>query len=369
MHPPFSSPPWSRLTKYVVLALSFAALLALMRFAAPLFGPLAIAALLAFILAPLTERLAAHRRISRDSAALIVYLIFLVLLIALPSLVVPALIRQVLNLSIDLLAAERAIEEFARQPVSLGVAELTPAIPLTRAIEDALQGFINRVSSGAFNLLGEVSSNLAWLLVVLVTTYYFLKDGGKLLDWLVGWLPQSHHGDARAFIAEMNRIWGVFLRGQIILALIIAAMTSLAMAAVGLRGAVGIGMLAGALDVIPSVGPMVGGFVAVMVALIFGSSYLEISAPVFGLTVGFIFLVIQQIENIWLRPRIMGQNLRMHPALIFVGVIGALALSGVLAALVVIPLMATAGELGRYIYFKIAQTENPPASQTEEAGG
>lgn len=369
MNPPFSSPPWSALTKYVVLALSLAALLAFARFAAPLLGPLAIAALLAFILAAPTDKLAARLRVPRDSAALIVYLIFLAALIALPSFLAPPLIKQILNLSTDLLAADREIEEFLRQPLAFGGVTLAPAFHLTQAIEDALQAFIGRASSGAFNFLGAVGSNLAWLLVVLVATYYFLKDGGRLFDWLVSWLPQSHHADARAFIAEMNRIWGVFLRGQITLAFFIAFMTSLSMAAVGLRGALGIGLLAGALDVIPSVGPMVAGIVAVLVALVFGSSYLGVSAPLFALLVAVIFLVIQQIENIWLRPHIMGQSLRMHPAVVFVGVVGALALSGVLAALVVIPLMATVGVLGRYIYEKIVQTENPPASVGEESGG
>ena len=146
---------------------------------------------------------------------------------------------------------------------------------------------------------------------------------------------------------------GVFLRGQFILALLIAIMTSVSMAAVGLRGAIGVGILAGILDIIPSVGPFVGGVIAVLVALIFGSSYLNISNIIFAILVFVIFMVIQQIENIWLRPQIMGQTLRLHPALIFVGVIGALVLSGVLGALVIIPIMASVGVLGRYINAKL----------------
>ena len=130
------------------------------------------------------------------------------------------------------------------------------------------------------------------------------------------------------------------------------------MSAVGLRGAIGIGILAGILDIIPSLGPLVAGVIAGLLALILGSSYLNISPILFAVIVVAIFLVIQQVENIWWRPQIMGQTLRIHPGLIFVGVIGALALSGILGALVIIPLMASLGVLGRYIQAKLR--DEPP---------
>ncbi len=362
----YTSPPWTNFTKYVVIFLSLAAIGVIIRFASPLIGPLVISALLAFVLTPLVERLAAYQRIRRDSAVLIVYLIFLALLIAVPSIVAPLLINQVLNLSVDLLQVDKEIEKFMSQSFEIAGMSFAPGVQVTQSIQDLLQEFIGQVSTGAVNFLGAVSSNFAWLLVILVATYYFLKDGGALTNWLVSWLPEGYHNDARMFISEMNRIWAVFIRGQLILAFLIAIMTSIGMAAVGLRGAVGVGIVAGVLDVIPSVGPMVGGVIAVLVALIFGSSYLNVSNFVFALIVGAIFLVIQQIENIWLRPHIMGQTLKIHPAVVFIGVIGALVLSGVLAALTIIPLMATAGMLGRYIYEKITQVESPPKEENAE---
>ncbi len=363
------SPNWNLSTKYIVLSLVFSAVIATVYFARPLIGPLVISGLLAFILAPLVDKFATYRRLKRDTAVLIVYLIFLALLIAVPSIVAPLAINQVLNLSIDLLTIEVQIEEFLSRPMLIGGLSVTPPVQLTQNINQLLQDFIRQASTGAFDFLGRISSNLAWFLVILVTTFYFLKDSAKLQNWFVDLAPREYQDDARRNLRELNRIWSIYLSGQIILMFLIAVFTSVGMTAVGLRGAVGVGILAGILDIIPSVGPLVAGLIAGLVALIFGSSYLNVSNILFAVIVGGIFLFIQQVENIWWRPQIMGQTLRLHPGLIFVGVIGALALSGVLSALVIIPLMASIAVLGRYIKAKLRGEnpweEDPPPDEME----
>lgn len=352
------SPNWTPSTKYIVLALVFAAIVATVYFARPLIGPLVISALLAFVLTPLVDRLASHRRLRRETAVLIVYLLFLILLIAVPSSIMPLLIRQVSSLSFDLLEIEQQIEAFLKQTISIGGFSFLPPDIIPQDINQFLQDFVIQASSGAFNRLGELTSNLAWLLVILIATFYFMKDSARLLNWLVGLAPQAYQDDARKFLSQLNKIWGAFLRGQLILVLIIALSTSIFMSAVGLRGAIGIGILAGILDIVPSLGPLAAGVIAGLAALIFGSSHLNISNVLFAVIVVAVFLVIQQVENIWLRPQIMGQTLRLHPGLVFVGVIGALALSGILGALVIIPLMASIGVLGRYIHAKLR--DEPP---------
>ncbi len=352
------SPKWQTPTKYIVLLLVIVAVIATVNFARPLIGPLVISALLAFVLTPLVERLAAHRRLQRNTAVLIVYLLFIALSIAIPSSIIPFVIPQLLNLSFDLLEIEQQIEAFFNQTISIGGFSFSMPALIPQDLNQLLEDFILQISSGAFNMLGTVTSNLAWLLVILVATFYFLKDSARLSNWMIGLAPQAYQEDMRKFLAQMNRIWGAFLRGQLILVLIIALSTAISMSAVGLRGAIGIGILAGILDLIPSLGPLVAGVIAGLIALIFGSSYLSISNLIFAIIVGVIFFVIQQVENIWLRPQIMGQTLRLHPGLVFVGVIGALALSGILGALVIIPLMATIGVLLKYIQAKLR--DEPP---------
>jgi predicted PurR-regulated permease PerM len=66
-----------------------------------------------------------------------------------------------------------------------------------------------------------------------------------------------------------------------------------------------------------------------------------------------VYGLVQQVDNLWLRPHLLGQRLRLHPGLVVVGLIGALALSGLLGALIVVPMIATAKIVGRYIQRKL----------------
>jgi predicted PurR-regulated permease PerM len=361
------SPNWNPSTKYIVFSLVLASIIATVYFAQPLIGPLVISGLLAFILAPLVDRLAAYRRLKRDTAVVIVYLLFLALLIAVPSIIAPLAINQVLNLSIDLLTVELQIEEFLSRPILIGGLTVNLPVGLTQNINQLLQNFIDQASTGALDFIGAISSNLAWFLVILVATFFFLKDSAKLQNWLVELAPPEYHNDARRYLQELNRIWSAYLRGQITLVALITFFTSVGMAAVGLRGAVGFGILAGILDLIPSVGPLIAGIIAGLVALIFGSTYLDISNILFSLIVVAIFFFIQQVENIWWRPQIMGHHLRLHPGVVFVGVIGALTLSGVLSALVIIPLMASISVLWGYIKAKLRGEDPWAEEQPSEA--
>lgn len=359
------SPHWSKSTKILVLILATFAILVTLYFTRPLIGPLTIAALLAFVLNPLVEGIVARSRLRRNSAVLLVYIFFLILLVAIPSLIAPPLFRQVMRLLSDLVTVEQQIEEFLNQPIYIGSLPLPLSVEFSQTSKRILEDWIRRLSSGDFRWLGDITSNLAWLLVIIVATFYFLRDSSRLINWFVKLAPPGYRVDVQKLFRETNRVWGAFLRGQLMLVLLIAIMTSIAMAALGLRGAIGVGILAGILDIIPSLGPLAGGIIAVLVALIFGSSYLPISNVVFAIIVGAVFLAIQQIENIWLRPQIMGQRLKLHPGLIFVSVIGALVLFGVLGALVVIPIIASVNILGRYVHAKLLGEAPWPESTPE----
>jgi len=208
-------------------------------------------------------------------------------------------------------------------------------------------------ASNALGFLGGLTTNLLWVLLILVTTYYLLRDGPRISTWFVRLAPERLQSDIERLFFETDYVWSAYLRGQLTLSLIIGVMTAIVTAAVGLPGALVLGLLAGIFDVIPSLGPTVAGAISVVVALFLGSTYLPLSNFVFGLIVLAVFIVIQQIENIWLRPQIMGHSLSIHPAIVFVSVLGALAVVGVLGALVIIPVVATLSLVGRYFHRRL----------------
>jgi predicted PurR-regulated permease PerM len=100
---------------------------------------------------------------------------------------------------------------------------------------------------------------------------------------------------------------------------------------------------------IPELGPALAGILAVLVALFEGSNFLPISNFWFAVLVGAIYLVVMQIKSLWLRPLVMGRFMHMNTGLVFVAIIGAAVLHGILAALIILPILATVGVIGRYI--------------------
>jgi nucleotide-binding universal stress UspA family protein len=144
----------------------------------------------------------------------------------------------------------------------------------------------------------------------------------------------------------------------------VGVLTTLASAVVGLRGAVVLGLLAGALDLIPSLGPTAALLVAVSLAWFNGSAHLDIPRGWFTVLVIVIFNGIQLAENLWLQPRIIGRVVRLNAGLVFVAVVGALASAGALAALIIVPVLGSARVIGSYLHKRILGL--PPWSETTE---
>ncbi len=341
------SSKWAQPVRFAVVAAIFLAVIWLIIAIQPLISSFIIAALIAYILHPLVNVITRRSRLGHRAAVNIIYFLFLLVLAAIPGTLTPIFIVQLGSVSFDLKTfseqAQSAIEQsilVSNLPISLDILFDDLGNMLTQTAGD--------VASNLGGVVAGVSTNFLWVLAVLVMLYYLLKDSRQLIDWGISFISPAYRHHAEYLLAESDIIWGSFLRGQLLLMLIIGVISWWGSAAVGLPGAFIVGLLAGLLDIIPSLGPTLAAIAAVSVALFEGSTYLPVSNWVFALIVLAIFLIIQQIENIWIRPALMGRRLKLHPALVFVGVIGSLALFGILPALLIIPLMATIGMLMRY---------------------
>ena len=343
---------WRQPVRYFVVASIFVGLIWFIVVAKPLIWSLIIAALAAYMMHPLVNLTVRRTGLSRSMAVNLVYVLFLSVLIAIPIILTPFVLRQAGSITLDIENIRRQILLLTAQPLKVG--ELS--IPLDNLINDfseVLTQTTTFIASNAVTTLGGISTNLIWILVFLVSIYYLLKDSPLLIRWLIGLVPSSYQDHAQMLLDEIDDIWGNFLRGQLLLMLIVGILSWLGGVAVGLPGAFIIGIIAGVLDLIPSLGPTLAAVIAVAVAWLEGSTYLPISDFFFGLIVLGIFLVIQQVENIYIRPALMGRRLKLHPGLIFIGVFSSLALFGILTTLVIIPVMSSIGVIARYFHCRI----------------
>jgi predicted PurR-regulated permease PerM len=348
---------WSKTTRYLALIAILAALVWLLTAIRALIGPLIIAALLAYVLNPGVTLITAHTQLGRRLAASLIYLLLLVGLVAILFILGPVVIHQARNLSLELQAISAQLEKILDTPVTF----LGFQLPL----EEALVEFQELSSQSlkperVFKLLRAATTNLGWILVILVTTYYLLQDWESLREWLIGLAPDVYQPDLRRLYQEIKEVWQAYLRSQLLLMLLVGLLTGLGAAAIGLRGAVVLGLLAAALDLIPSLGPTAATAIATIVAWFEGSSHLPLSNAWFAIVVLALYTSVQLLEEIWLRPRVMSHTLRLHPGLVFVAVVGALALGGALVALIVVPLLGSAGLAGRYLHHRMLGLEPWP---------
>ncbi|MBI3359915.1 MAG: AI-2E family transporter [Chloroflexi bacterium] len=162
----------------------------------------------------------------------------------------------------------------------------------------------------------------------------------------------GYEADVQRIFQELNLIWSAFLRGQVILALIIGAMVTVTMTALGLRSAVIVGLIGATLELIPTVGPTISATIGVGVALFQPSNPFGLSTVWYAVVVLIAYLVIQQIENTVIVPRVIGRSLHLHPLAVLIAAVMGATLAGILGLMLAAPMLATLRLFGRYAYRK-----------------
>lgn len=355
---------WSVPTRIIALALSVIFIVLVIFQIWPLVGPLIIAGLLAYALNPLTSFLNRKTRLSHRWSVNVVFFLFLAILIAMPSTLVPVAIRQVRTLSTELQVIEEQILVFLETPPVIFGREL----PTEQILDDFLSMTTELLpaAEGAINVLETTSVSVLWLVVIVVTTYYLLADWQGLRRWLVGLVPSQGQPDFERLLTEINAIWRSYVRGTLALMLIMGVVFIIIGLAIGLPGAVAIGLLTGLLSMIPDVGPTIAGILAVLVAFFQGSNHLPISNFWFAILVMTIYIVVMQIKSIWLRPLVMGRFMHMNTGLVFLLIIAAVLLQGILAALLILPIAATVGLIGRYVRARLLNLDPWPDESDQD---
>lgn len=339
---------WSMPARYLTLALMIAFVFGLSWYVRSIFQPLIIAGLIAYIMMPAVNMLKKHFKMKHKLAVNLVYFILLLLFFASPVLFVPELISQTQTFSNDLLGIYAEALDFFNQPIALGplVVNVGSYFP---EFENSIATLLSSLPERTLHLIESASRNTAWFFVIVVAVYYLLLDWDKLRELLIRQAPKTHQRDARLIFLEIKEIWAAYLRSQIALMAIVGIVFSIVWLAIGLPGALIIGILAGLLTIIPDLGPLIASLVAIAVALLEGSLFLNLSNFWFAALVLVIYLILINLKNIWLRPRLMGRSVHLHEGLVFIAIIAAVLLQGILGAIVVIPVIASTLVIGRYL--------------------
>ncbi len=357
---------WSDRTKQWVLAgIIVLAAVAFYQFRRIL-TPVVLALILAYVLNPAVSFLHRRLRVPRTLAALVVLLVLLGLIALAPILIIPALVDQVRGLNLNIQEMLDAAISFLKGPVVIAGFTFETG-QLYEQLSTSLQSVLSSVATSSVSLLLNVASGLAWFVLVLVLAFWFVKDAPYIRQKVMELAPVRYQRDMRLLIAEVLRVWQAFFQGQVILCLAVGAAVAVTMGIVGLPYALLMGLIAGVLELIPNVGPTLAAVPAILVALLRGSSYLPLTPFWFAVLVAGLYVLIQQVENNVLVPRIMGYSLNLHPLVVLLGVLMGASMAGVLGIFLAAPTLATLRVIGRYVYRKLLDQEPFPEAEPKPA--
>jgi len=340
---------WESPFRYIVMTALLILFVWLLWYIREIFRPLLTAALISYFLSPGVSFLVTRFHMRRKPAATVVYVCTLAGLIILSVTIVPVIFNQVKSISEDFQQALKSLEVLLSAPLLFGNLSLD-----LRLLAPALQtmfsgGAIAPQLQQALQFLQVTSRGFLWTLVILVTTYYLMTEWDRLRNWMINLAPLHEQNDLNRLYQEIRTVWTGYLRGQVRLVLILAVMYAVVWQAIGLPGALPLGFLAGLLNLLPEVGPAGVAILAVLVAFLEGSSYLPLSNVWFAMLTLGLYLLLNTFKTVWLQPRILGHSVLLHEGLVFIAIVAAVILQGVLGVLIVVPLLATIIVIGKYI--------------------
>ena len=348
--------PWSIQTKTFVISILLVLSGYLLYQFWSIVAPLVIAVILAYILTPAVNWLQSKIRIPRSLAILLMYIVIFVLIYAILSNGIPMLITQMSNLDLGLNeTVQRASEWFGKEYEFAGF--VIDGQELLNRMMDSLQGFFEPVIGQTLDIVAVIFESIIWIVFIVIISFYMIKDSDKIMDWFRHLIPEDYQQDYEYLLKEVNQIWSSFFRGQMILVLLVMAIISVMGLILGLRFALVLGIIAGFLEFFPSIGHMVWTVLASVVALIGGSTWINIPNWAFMLLVIVVYMIYTQFDLNYLIPKIIGRSVNLPPMVVILGIVLGASLAGVLGVVLAAPMIATVRVLGRYVYAHLVEIE------------
>jgi predicted PurR-regulated permease PerM len=323
--------------------------------------PFILGALLVYLLAPIVDGLA-RIGLPRPLSVLVAFIVAITVIGFVTWLALTPLIQQLRLFVADLPAIlanlRTSVEEF------YSGLNLTPEVRalVDRILADAAAG-LGEIDIGAIvaplvdSIMGLVGTITAYAILP-AWLFFLLKDRLRLTDTLERALPAEWRGDVFATFAISNRVFGNWIRGQVLLGIVVGVASYIGLMILGevidpifSRYAVLLAIIAGVMELVPFIGPIIAAIPAILLGFVAG--------PTGVAAAFFLYLGIQQLENNILVPKIQGDAVELHPsAVMFALIIGA-SLGGVLGAIVSLPIASASRDIFRYLFRRLS---DPPTS-------
>ena len=319
--------------------------------------PFAVGGLLAYVLTPAVDQLASlasflpggtpeKNVISRGLAVLLVYLVILGVLIGLGLLIAPVAIDQ----ATEFIDSFPDLRQRAQDQINSWLNQYRERVPdnVRERIDTTIADNADRIgveiashTTDSFSVLTRTLAVIFGFAIVPFWLFYALRDRHRFEDNFGAAVPAAVRPDVFNGIRIADALVGRYLRGQLILGAVVGVLTYAGLTLIDVELSIALAIFAGITELIPIIGPWIGALPALLMAAASGD-------PEKILWVALLFVMVQQLENNLLVPRIQSQAVDLHPAVIILLLVAAGAVFGFIGLLVIVPLTALLREIFWY---------------------
>jgi predicted PurR-regulated permease PerM len=315
--------------------------------------PFAVGAILAYALSPLVDLMASviparsHRGdlYRRGVAVVLLYTVAILGIVAAGAALIPLAADQIAQFVDDLpetvedarLQANEWLEQY-RSRVPQDIQDRVDEIGADAgtAVADAVASGMRR----SISLLTGTLTIVFGFVIVPFFMFYALRDRPYVANNFINAVPEEARQDVRNLLLIADRLLGRYIRGQLILGVVVGVAVGVGLTLLDVELSLALGLFAGVTELIPIIGPWIG---AVPGLIIVAATNPDLILPV-----ALLYLLVQQVENLFLVPRIQGQAVEIHPAMILLLLAAGGAAFGFLGLVVIVPLAAILRELFWY---------------------
>jgi predicted PurR-regulated permease PerM len=356
-HLQFSDRHFMQVRRVFIAILLAAVTITLIILLRDLVTPVVISIFLAYLLAPLVDAIE-NRGLARTWAVIIVFVVLTLIIGLAISLVWQTILDEIKNIIAGVKIDNREqLVEGIRSKLRAAFPSLAHSDFINDLAEKAVaygETFVSRTIA-AFSAVGE-------MIIVPFLTFFILKDARTLKKNIVAQIPNRYFEMSLSLIHKATLQLGRFIRGQLLDAAIVGLMAMIALSLLKLRYALLIGALAGMANLIPFLGPIVGGIPAIIVSIIDTGSF----AGVLPIIVA--FAVIKLIDDVIVQPVVVSKSVELHPVTVIISIFAGGHVAGILGMIVAVPLVSIVKVSASILYWGFTKYYifGPPAYAIED---
>ncbi|MBE9477569.1 MAG: AI-2E family transporter [Proteobacteria bacterium] len=314
---------------------------------------------IAYFLDPVADRLELIG-LSRLAATALITFVALIIAVLLMILLVPMLIEQLIALVKATPTYFTQLQKFLAERYPSILDENSSIYRALMSFEETMKAkagmFANAVLASAISIIDAV----IFIIIAPVVAFYMLLDWDRMIAVVDSWLPRDHLETLRGLARDVDAVLSGFVRGQFTVCMILGTFYAIALMLVGLEFGLIVGLTAGLLSFIPYVGSIIGGVLAIGLAL-----FQFWDMPIWIAAVAVIFVAGQVVEGNYLTPKLVGGSVGLHPVWLMFALSAFGSLMGFAGMLVAVPIAASLGVffrfgVGQYMQGKLYKGTQPP---------